>query len=287
MSILRLQHDADKAVTLFLGEQLLCRYVYKPEVDAKESPKPYFHPVNSLEGDTCTNFRPNDHPWHHALCYTLNNVSGMNFWGGPTCLADGYKWRNDHGSQQHVEWQQLEAEDNRALLSHRLAWRRLDETIFTEQRSIEIVVNESENIWSLRFRSQLTNVSGLVLTLCNPQVDGGLKGSHYCGLEFRAARALLDDHLDDTIKVIAEGGLSGVEAVHGASANWMEWHGQFDTTLNRLVIRFANNDGPLHWFLRRNYPLAAFPLQYESKQEIAIDGIYAVDHTISFQSVKP
>lgn len=287
MSILRLQHDADKAVTLFLGEQLLCRYVYKPEVDAKESPKPYFHPVNSLEGDTCTNFRPNDHPWHHALCYTLNNVSGMNFWGGPTCLADGYKWRNDHGSQQHVEWQQLEAEDNRALLSHRLAWRRLEETIFTEQRSIEIVVNESENIWSLRFRSQLTNVSGRVLTLGNPQVDGGLKGSHYCGLEFRAARALLDDHLDDTIKVIAEGGLSGVEAVHGASANWMEWHGQFDTTLNRLVIRFANNDGPLHWFLRRNYPLAAFPLQYESKQEIAIDGIYAVDHTISFQSVKP
>ena len=91
----------------------------------------------------------------------------------------------------------------------------------------------------------------------------------------------------DMFKVIAEGGLSGVEAVHGASANWMEWHGQFDTTLNRLVIRFANNDGPLHWFLRRNYPLAAFPLQYESKQEIAIDGIYAVDHTISFQSVKP
>ena len=85
MSTLRLQHEAGKAVTLFAGEQLLCRYVYVSGEAHKESPKPYFHPLNSLAGDTLTNFRPNDHPWHHGLSFTLTNVSGWNFWGGPTC----------------------------------------------------------------------------------------------------------------------------------------------------------------------------------------------------------
>lgn len=285
MSTLRLEHDTDKSVSLFFGEQLLFRYVYQPELAAKESPKPYFHPVNSLEGDTLTNFCPNDHPWHHGLCYTLNNVSGMNFWGGPTCLEDGYKWRDDHGSQVHMDWDQLHAQDNRAFLAHALEWRRLDEVIFNEHRSIEVFVYEETKTWTFRFKSYLTNVSGRVLSLGNPHSNGGLVGSHYTGLEFRAARALLDDHLDPTIKVLSEGGHEGVEAVHGTAADWMEWHGQFDTTLNRVVIRFENHDGPLHWFMRRNYPLAAFPIQFDTNREIPIDGELAVDHSLTFRSV--
>ena len=110
MKTLRLHHETGRAVSLFAGDALLCRYVYAPSLDAKESPKPYFHPLNSLAGDTLTNFRPNDHPWHHGLCFTLNQVAGVNFWGGPTCRrADGYQWRDDHGMQQHVAWTRLEA----------------------------------------------------------------------------------------------------------------------------------------------------------------------------------
>jgi hypothetical protein len=160
MKPIRLQHETGKAVTLFAGDRLLCRYVYAPDTAAKESPKPYFHPVNSLAGDTLTNFRPNDHPWHHALCFTLNNVSGANFWGGPTCLQDGYKWRDDHGAQQHLEWTRLEARGAAASLDHRLAWRRLEETLFDEARSIEITVDETAQAWSMHWRSRLTNVSG-------------------------------------------------------------------------------------------------------------------------------
>jgi len=107
---LRLEHVPGSAVTVFAGEALLLRYVYAPTTPANESPRPYAHPVNTLAGDTLTNFRPNDHPWHHALSFTLNQVSGANFWGGPTCRRDeGYKWRDDHGSQHHVAWTALEA----------------------------------------------------------------------------------------------------------------------------------------------------------------------------------
>jgi hypothetical protein len=286
MSTLRLQHETGRAVTLFVGDGLLCRYVYVPEVEAKESPKPYFHPVNSLAGDTLTNFRPNDHPWHHALSFTLNNVSGANFWGGPTCLReDGYKWRDDHGFQQHIAWGKLETAGDTAVLAHSLEWRRLTETIFREERSLEITVNASAHAWSLRWRSRLTNVSGRGLSLGNPHSHGGLAGSHYAGLQFRGARELLDDHLDPTIKVVAEGGLEGVPAVHGAAARWMEWHGQLDETLHRVIIRFENNPGPLHWFVRRNYPLAAFPTQFDQNLEVPVGGTLDFDHTLTFTSV--
>jgi len=283
MSGLRLQHEAGKAVTLFAGEQLLCRYVYVSGEAHKESPKPYFHPLNSLAGDTLTNFRPNDHPWHHALAFTLNQVSGSNFWGGPTCLpADGYQWRDDHGEQRHVAWTKLEAAGTTATLAHTLEWRTPKELFFREERAISITVNFTAQSWALHWRARLVNVSGRVLELGNPHSVGGKPGSHYTGLQFRGARELLDDHLDPTIKIIAEGGLEGVAAVHGAPARWMEWHGQLDETLRRVIIRFENNPGPLHWFVRRGYPLAAFPVQFDQNLTLAANAALEIDHTLSF-----
>ncbi|MFZ9681626.1 MAG: PmoA family protein [Cephaloticoccus sp.] len=282
MSTLRLEQHADEAVSLHCGDQLLCHYVYRSAVEAKEAPKPYFHPVKSLAGDTLTNFRPNDHPWHHALSFTLNNVSGANFWGGPTCLQDGYKWRDDHGAQLHQAWRRLEASGDTAVLEHSLEWKRLDEVLFREARAITIKVDVAEKSWTLHWQGQLTNVSGRALSLGNPSSRGGLKGSHYCGLQFRGAREFLDDHLDPSIKVLAGGGREGVDQVHGAVAEWMEWHGQLDTTLNRVVIRFTNHTGPLQWFMRRNYPLAAFPIQADEDLEVAAGADLVIDHSLTF-----
>ena len=293
---LRLDHTDGSAVTVLADDAVLLRYVYAPTTPANESPRPYAHPVNTLAGDTLTNFRPNDHPWHHALSFTLNHVSGANFWGGPTCLpGTGYKWLDNHGAQHHEAWTTLEATGATATLAHTLAWcgpratpspaAARAETLFHEVRSVEISLPpETPEAWSLRWRSRLTNVSGRVLSLGNPHSFGGLAGSHYNGLQFRGARELLDDHLDPTIKVVADGGLEGIAAVHGALARGMEWHGQCDGTLRRVKIRFENNTGPLSWFVRRNYPLAAFPVQSDQNLELPVGGELAVDHTLTFQS---
>ena len=286
MSTLKLQHEEGRAVSVYAGERLLCRYVYVSAVAHRESPKPYFHPVNSLAGDTLTNFRPNDHPWHHALTFTLTDVSGANFWGGPTCRPeDGYQWRDDHGEQRHTAWTKLEAAGDTATLAHTLEWRTPQELIFREERTLGLTLNAAAQTWSLRWRARLVNVSGRALALGNPHSAGGKPGSHYTGLQFRGARELLDDHGDATIKLIAEGGREGVEAVHGASARWMEWHGQLDETLRRVIIRFENNPGPLHWFVRRNYPLAAFPVQFDRNLTLAPDATLDVDHTLTFTAL--
>jgi hypothetical protein len=284
--MIQLQHETDRAVSLLNAGRLLCRYVYVPDGPSTESPRPYFHPLSSLAGGTLTNFRPNDHPWHHGLSLTLNSVSGVNFWGGPTYVRDGgYQWLSNHGAQHHRAWTQLEASGNRAMLAHTLEWRSDGQVFFREERAIEINVEESANAWSLHWRSRLTNISGRTLSLGNPHSAGGLAGSHYTGLQFRGARELLDDHLDPEIKLVAEGGLAGVAEVHGANARWMEWHGQLDTTLNRVVIRFENNAAPLHWFVRRNAPLAAFPMQFDRNLELAAGGELELDHTLTFTAV--
>jgi hypothetical protein len=283
MSTLRLEDESGRALAVYFGEQLLCRYVYGPTTEGKESPRPYFHPVNSLAGDTLTNFRPNDHPWHHGLSFTLTNVSDINFWGGPTCRPeDKYKWRDDHGAQHHVAWTSREVVGTTATLAHTLEWRTPSELIFREERTLVLTVDGPARSWSIRWCTRLTNVSGRELSLGNPHSFGGLAGSHYTGLQFRGARELLDDHLDPTIKIIAEGGLEGEKTVHGAAARWMEWHGQLDETLRRVTLRFENHTGPLHWFVRRNYPLAAFPVQFDQNLALSAGANLDLDHTLTF-----
>jgi len=285
MNTLRLQHEDGHAVSVFAGEQLLCRYVYAPGTARTESPRPYFHPVNSLAGDTLSNFRPNDHPWHHGLSFTLTNVSGWNFWGGPTCRReDGYKLRDDHGQQRHVAWTRLEAAGGTATLAHTLEWRTPSELMFREERVMTLTLDPAGSAWTIRWRTQLTNVSGRELSLGNPCSFGGLAGSHYTGLQFRGARALLDDHGDATIKIVAEGGLEGEKTVHGASARWMEWHAQLDGSLRRVTLRFENHAGPLRWFVRRGYPLAAFPVQVDQNLALAAGANLAVDQSLTFAS---
>jgi len=273
--------DGDCAVEIRrAGGGLLLRYVYRPDTAPDESPRPYAHPVNTLAGELLTNFRPNDHRWHHGLNFTINCLSGHNFWGGGTYQkADGYQMRGDHGGQHHTAW----TEKSASRLAHTLDWRvgATGELLLQEERALAFAV-VSPQVWTLRWTATLKNVTGRTLQLGQYHSHAGLAGSHYTGLQFRGARELLDDHLDDTIGIFAEGGLVGEKAVHGAAASWMEWRGQKDTSLRRVAIRFTNNSGPLHWFVRRNNPLAALPFQYEHDLPLAPGATLAVDHTLAF-----
>ena len=258
---------------------LLLRYVFRPETPADESPRPYFHPVNTLAGELLTNFRPTDHRWHHGLSFTINSLSGHNFWGGPSYRqADGYQWRGDHGIQQHVAW----LEKSASRLTHTLDWRAADGELLLQEGRVLSFDLVSPQSWTLRWKAILENVSGRPLALGNYHSSQGLVGSHYTGLQFRGARDLLDEHGDASIGIVAEGGLTGETAVHGAAAHWMEWRGQKDVSQRKVTIRFSNNLGPLHWFLRRNNPIAALPFQYDQDLALAAGATLSIDHSLTF-----
>lgn len=262
------------------GGGLLLRYVFRPGTPADESPRPYAHPIRTLAGELLTNIRPNDHRWHHGLSFTIGCLSGFNFWGGPSYRpADGYKFRNDQGVQNHVAW----IEKSATRLAHTLEWRvgATGELLLSEERALNFSL-VSPQAWALRWSSTLTNVAGRALSLGQYQSTHGLKGSHYTGLQFRGARDLLDEHGDATIGIFADGGLSGEPAVHGSAASWMEWRGQKDDSQRRVSIRFTNHAGLVHWFIRRQNPLAALAFQYERDLTLPAGGSLAIDHTLTF-----
>lgn len=277
---LELRADADRAVEIHrAGGGLLLRYVYRPDTPADEATRPYAHPVHTLAGEVLTNFRPNDHRWHHGLSFTINCLDGHNFWGGPTYRAgSGYQWRSDQGTQRHVAW----LEQTPARLVHTLEWRTSqDEIVLKETRTLECALAGSR-AWTLRWAANLENVSGRALALGQYHSTHGLAGSHYSGLQFRGARELLDEHGDATIGIFADGGRAGEKVVHGASGRWMEWRGQKDGSQRRVTVRFAGNLGPIHWFIRRHNPLAALPFQYEQDLSLASGATLAVDYGLTF-----
>jgi hypothetical protein len=93
---------------------------------------------------------------------------------------------------------------------------------------------------------------------------------------------LLDEHGDASIGIFAEGDRVGEAAVHGAASSWMEWRGQKDVSQQRVNLRFTNNTGPLHWFVRRGNPLAALPFQYAQDLQLAPGAAFTIDHTLTF-----
>jgi hypothetical protein len=277
---LQLRHETGRHVEIATASgALLFRYVYAPATPANESPRPYAHPLCSLLGDTLTNFRPNDHPWHHGLSMTLTSVAGVNFWGGPSHRpADGYQWRDDHGVQLHRAWVALEP----TRLEEELAWceAKSGRELLHERRTLIPALVPGG--WSLCWTSELLNVAGHELSLDNYASAGGLAGSHYTGLQFRGARDLLDDHGDATIGIRAEGGRTGEPQVHGEQARWMEWACQHDGSLRRTRIRFENPAGPLPWFVRAKNPLAACAFHREKTHLLPVGATLRLDHLLSF-----
>ncbi|MBI5692179.1 MAG: PmoA family protein [Verrucomicrobia bacterium] len=277
---LRLRHETGRQFEILTSDdRLLWRYVYTPDTPAGESPRPYVHPLYSLAGDLLTNFRPNDHPWHHGLSLTLTRVDGTNFWGGPSFRAgEGYRWREDQGTQRHREWGSL-------------APGRVEETLeWCEAATGRVLLRERRVLlttltpggWSLQWTSELANATDRPLVLDNYHAGGGLAGSHYTGLQFRGARDLLDDHGDGAIGLTAEGGLAGEAAVHGTPARWMEWSCQHDGSLRRTRLRFECPAGPIPWFVRAKNPLAAFAFHREQPQPLAAGAVLRLDHLLTF-----
>ncbi len=284
MNQLQLSHSQGESITVSYGKCELFRYVYCSDVAAEESPKPYFHPVRTLSGNCLTNFRPNDHPWHHALSHTITRVGEVNYWGGPSYRAEGgYQFRGDQGRQVHRDWTRLELTGDGPVIEEALEWVAPDGSVqLKEVRELEVSVLDDQSAWSLRFASRLTNVSGAALALGNYHSSFGLEGSHYTGLLMRMARDYLFCDFDPEVGVMAEGGLRGMEAVHGVRAKWVALAGRHDTTLDRTTTVFIDDSpaGPVHWFVREKLPAVGFSFQFDQDQSLGAGADLVLDHRL-------
>lgn len=266
---LHLTHHLDDAIELAYRGQPLLRYVYAPDTPPRESPKPYFHPLRTLAGNEVTIFRPYDHLWHKGLALTMAQLSGQNFWGGPTYVRDqGYVQLPNNGSIVHQAWEDLHLDKEGLAFRERLAWISAEgqEWIAEQRRARVGEFNPADGYWSLDLDFRLTNTRGEVLRFGSPTVEGRPMAG-YGGLFWRGPRSFLRG------KVLAADGREGPE-VMGQSSPWLAFVGRHDGSAASSTVLFLDHPGnpryPTRWFVR-NDPYACVSLSFMFDEEYLLE----------------
>ena len=255
-----------EAVTLF-------RYIYDPDMPQSESPKPFFHPVNTLAGDLITNYRPHDHVWHKGIQMTIAHLDGQNFWGGGQLPPRRGLRRPAQQRQPAPRRLGFDRDRGHPLRGtrRRLSWiTQAGKHWIDETRCIAVeTVDPDAGYWALDFTTSLRNVRGKSLHIGSPTTAGRpLAG--YGGLFWRGPRSF------DNGEVITAAGHEGADAM-GKAAPWLAYTGRHDGNGHASTLAFldhpANLRYPNKWFIRQTpYACASFAFMFDQVYEFASGG---------------
>jgi hypothetical protein len=263
MSVAR-RRDGSVAGT-WRGRELF-RYTYRPREPGLESPRPYFHPVRTLRGDLVSLYRPHDHVWHKGIAWSLCDVGGMNFWGGPTYRRGaGYVQLDNNGQMRHDRFEEVGVSDGVVNIGERLTWISGNgEAWISEQRDIAATVRTDEAAWRLSFSTCMRNISGHAITIGSPSTEGR-DNAGYSGLFWRGPRSF------SAGTVLTPAGVGGEELM-GGRAPWLGYVGRHDDHGRASTLLFADSPAnfcfPCQWFVRTGMyacvcPAPFFSTRYE------------------------
>lgn len=223
-----------ESLALWCGRQTVGRYVHRPDLPARLSPRPYLHPVTTLSGVPVTEFMPADHLHHLGVSIAIPDVEGRNFWGGSTFVrGQGPTERDNHGVQQHTRWISRSA----AGFAQELSWSAGGSELFHERRAVRIR-QLSPTAWGLDLTFTLTNTAGRPLDIGSPATNGR-PGAGYGGFFWRAPRSGEQPR-------IFTARADGEEAAHGCREDWLAMGG------DGWTLVFGGADP---WFVRSGeYP---------------------------------
>jgi len=246
------------AVTVAHGGIELCRYVYRPPEPAVESPRPYLHPVRTLDGDDVSIYRPHDHVWHKGIAWSLPNVAEENFWGGPTFVR----------GRDYVQLDNNGAMVSRALsvvgdtIVQRLDWvTAAGEVWFAEDRRLRLSIVD-DDAWRLDFTTAMRNVRGAPIAIGSPTTEGR-PNAGYGGLMWRGPRSFTGGEV-----VLPT--TSGGDELMGERAPWLAFRGRHDghgRTSTLVFVDAPTNPGhPTQWFVRSTPFACACPAPFFSSE---------------------
>jgi Family of unknown function (DUF6807) len=255
-----LTHTLHDAIEVAYQEQTLFKYVYEPKNPARESPRPYFHPLKTLAGNEVSLFRPYDHLWHIGLTMCIANLSGQNFWGGSTYTREqqGYVPLENNGRIEHSNWQEITSDEGVRCIEH-LKWiTYAGETWLKEERHIVVSeIDPDAGYWSLDLSFRLTNITQQPLSFGSPTTEGR-PNAGYGSLFWRGPRSFLHG------KILGADGLEGPESM-GKRAPWLAFSGKHDGNEAQSTIVFIDQPGnpryPNKWFVR-NDPYACISCSF-------------------------
>ncbi len=278
--MLALHARGQRHIEIRYGHQRLCRYNLRPSMTPIQGPRPYFHPVQTLEGQVVTMEKPYDHEWHSGISLACPWVSGFNFWGGPTFVRDqGYQQLDNMGYQVHrtftrvmphaadrAQWQRWE---------QTLDWRTPDQRAapLLQERRTQAVggIVPTEGYWCLDFDFALTNPGPNDVIFGSPTTEGRPMAG-YGGVFWRGPMDLLHG------TVLAEGGVTS-DTFMGQRSAWIAYVGRHHTGQCSTVVLLdhpANVRFPLKWFVRTTpFPVASFAFSFDEYLSLAPGALLA------------
>ncbi|MET9405700.1 PmoA family protein [Streptomyces sp. NPDC002935] len=240
-----------ESLVLRAGGRPVGRYVTRPALPARLSPRPYLHPVTTLAGTPVTELSPADHAHHLGVGVAVPDVEGHNFWGGRTYVRDqGPTDLDNHGAQRHSAFQLRDPDG----FVEELRWVAAGSELLRERRTVA-AVELTDSAWALDFTFSLTNVTERGLSLGSPATNGR-PGAAYGGFFWRARK-------EAGAPRVFTADAEGEEAVHARPADWLALAGAGWTLV------FAGATGETRrdpWFVRTTqYPGVGSSVAHEHR----------------------
>ncbi|WP_141204330.1 DUF6807 domain-containing protein [Streptomyces griseorubiginosus] len=231
------------------------RYVTRPELPDRLSPRPYLHPVTTLAGTAVTELGPADHPHHLGVGVAVPDVEGHNFWGGRTYVRDqGPTELDNHGAQRHTSFP---LRDPGGFVEE-LRWVASGAELLRERRTVS-ATELTPAAWALDFTFALTNVTRGPLSIGSPATNGR-PGAAYGGFFWRARK---EAAAPEVFTVDRE----GEDAIHGTRADWVALTGRSWTLVLAGATEVTRRDP---WFVRAGeYPGVGSSLASEARLPVA------------------
>lgn len=243
------------ALVLRCAGRPVARYTPGPDLARDHSPRPYLHPVTTLEGVPVTEVMPADHPHHLGVGVAVPDAAGHNFWGGRTFVRDhGPTALDNHGVQRHDGFTLRDPDG----FVEELSWTAGGRVLLSETRTVRTAVL-SDSAWALDFAFSLTEASGRSLSIGSPATNGR-PGAAYGGFFWRAPK-------EAAAPVVFSAEAEGEEAVHGSRADWVALAGQGWTLVFAAATEETRRDP---WFLRAaEYPGVGSSLAHDRRLAVA------------------
>lgn len=249
----------------------VAREISGEKLAVKLSPRPYLHPVTTLGGAIVTDAMPLDHIWHLGVGVALQDVNGVNFWGGRTYRREqaGYVWRPDHGRIVRTSSVDVPAGldapagagvdpanlDSASSRVQELSWHGPDGTEILHESRTWAWQEAGHGAWQLTLSFTLTPSGTEPVSLGSPGSNGREAGG-YGGFFWR-----LPPVENSTIRTASA---AGEEAVHGSRAPWLAWSGEFAGKPATLVF-VAPSEADDPWFVRsERYPGVGSALAWDT-----------------------
>ncbi|AYN41970.1 oxidoreductase [Streptomyces dangxiongensis] len=234
------------------------RYVIRPELPARLSPRPYLHPVTTLAGTAVTEVSPADHAHHLGVGVAVPDVEGHNFWGGRTFVRGrGPAELENHGVQRHTGFQLRDPDG----FVEELRWAAAGTNLLRERRTVA-ATGLTATAWALDFTFSLTNVTPGPVSIGSPATNGR-PGAAYGGFFWRARK-------EEGTPSVFTAGREGETEVHGTRADWLALAGA-DWTLVFAGATEETRRDP--WFVRAaEYPGVGSSLAHGERLAVAPGG---------------